>query len=168
MSNFEKFDNWTIILNALRFIILIQPKNRVLYLTTEQFLKFDISLRLKLTYQRPLLCKYLSKLPNWPPLSLLHCNISTSEWFPSSLTEGLHYWPARKDFFREISAMNVLAELDSIHFIVKLSIHVLQGDSAGTHILSAELLETVWLTAISIVMKSSFMVVTGILVHEKK
>ena len=39
--------------------------------------------------------------------------------------------------------MNVLAELDSIHFIVKLSIHVLQGDSAGTHILSAELLETV-------------------------
>ena len=64
--------------------------------------------------------------------------------------------------------MNVLAELDSIHFIVKLSIHVLQGDSAGTHILSAELRETVWLTAISIVMKSSFMVVTGILVHEKK
>ena len=45
----------------------------------------------------------------------------------------LYYWPARKDFFR-VSALSVLAvaERDSIHFIVKLSIHVLQGDSART------------------------------------
>ena len=35
--------------------------------------------------------------------------------------------------------MSVLPELDSIHFIVQLSIHVLQRDSAGTHLLSAEL-----------------------------